>query len=38
MNSECKDTTLLGSFSENHDQPRFASYTDDLTVGFHPLF
>ena len=38
MNSDCKDTTLLGSFSENHDQPRFASYTDDLTVGFHPFF
>ncbi|KAG4027862.1 hypothetical protein MFRU_026g00440 [Monilinia fructicola] len=32
QNEQCKDTTLLGSFSENHDQPRFGSYTDDLTL------
>ncbi|CZR63650.1 related to alpha-amylase A precursor [Phialocephala subalpina] len=32
MNSQCKDTTLLGSFSENHDQPRFAYYTSDLVL------
>ena len=28
----CKDSTLLGSFAENHDVPRFASYTKDLAV------
>ena len=32
MNQMCKDTTLLGSFSENHDQPRFASYTGDIVL------
>ncbi|KAF4635682.1 hypothetical protein G7Y89_g2413 [Cudoniella acicularis] len=32
MNSQCKDTSLLGSFTENHDQPRFAYYTDDMTL------
>ncbi|KAL4803699.1 glycoside hydrolase superfamily [Aspergillus unguis] len=28
----CNDTTLLGSFIENHDNPRFASYTDDMAL------
>jgi alpha-amylase len=28
----CADTTALASFSENHDLPRFASYTKDLVV------
>lgn len=28
----CGDSTLLGSFSENHDVPRFASYTQDLSL------
>ncbi|KAI9702084.1 MAG: hypothetical protein M1836_001428 [Candelina mexicana] len=28
----CKDSTLLGSFSENHDVPRFASFTADMAV------
>jgi alpha-amylase len=28
----CKDVTLLGTFSENHDIPRFASFTSDLSV------
>ena len=32
MNQACKDTTLLGSFSENHDQPRFASVTSDIVL------
>jgi hypothetical protein len=27
-----EDTSLLATFSENHDQPRFASYTPDLSV------
>lgn len=29
LNSTCKDTTLLGNFLENHDQPRFPSMTTD---------
>lgn len=28
---ECYDSTLLGTFSENHDVARFASVTDDLS-------
>ncbi|TGO70316.1 hypothetical protein BELL_0731g00020 [Botrytis elliptica] len=32
QNYRCKDTTLLGSFTENHDQPRFGNYTSDLTL------
>ncbi|KAK3114807.1 hypothetical protein LTR53_006503 [Teratosphaeriaceae sp. CCFEE 6253] len=28
----CQDTTTLGSFSENHDVPRFANYTDDMAL------
>ena len=32
MKSTCKDTTLLGSFVENHDNPRFASLTSDLSL------
>jgi len=32
MQSSCKDTTILGSFSENHDQPRFPSYTNDMAA------
>ena len=28
----CADTTALASFSENHDLPRFASYTKDLSA------
>ncbi|KAK3632954.1 hypothetical protein LTR56_011511 [Elasticomyces elasticus] len=30
--TNCRDTTVLGSFSENHDVPRFANYTDDLSL------
>ncbi|KAK3067653.1 hypothetical protein LTR53_015351 [Teratosphaeriaceae sp. CCFEE 6253] len=29
---DCSDTSLLGSFSENHDQPRFASLTGDMAL------
>ncbi|KAJ5112036.1 hypothetical protein N7532_000081, partial [Penicillium argentinense] len=29
--SDCKDPTLLGNFIENHDNPRFASYTSDYS-------
>ncbi|KAL4764014.1 alpha-amylase [Aspergillus foveolatus] len=28
----CSDATLLGNFIENHDNPRFASYTDDISL------
>jgi alpha-amylase len=31
MKSACADTTLLGSFSENHDVARFASLTSDIS-------
>ncbi|KAK2795310.1 hypothetical protein FQN51_000495 [Onygenales sp. PD_10] len=31
MKSACADSTLLGSFVENHDTPRFASYTNDIS-------
>lgn len=29
----CGDTTALATFSENHDLPRFGSFTQDLSVG-----
>ncbi|KAK5117010.1 hypothetical protein LTR62_006731 [Meristemomyces frigidus] len=32
VKSDCKDTGLLGSFSENHDNPRFASITEDMSL------
>lgn len=32
MKSTCSDTTLLGSFLENHDNPRFASLTSDYAL------
>lgn len=32
MKSTCKDNTLLTSFSENHDNPRFPSYTSDTSL------
>lgn len=32
MKSACSDTSLLGTFSENHDQPRFAYGTPDMTL------
>lgn len=28
----CVDSTLVGSFSENHDMPRFAAHSRDLAV------
>lgn len=28
----CNDTSVLGSFVENHDMPRFASYNDDMAL------
>lgn len=32
VKSDCADSTLLGTFIENHDNPRFASYTDDMAL------
>jgi len=32
LNSSCKDPTLLGTFIENHDNPRFPSLTSDLSL------
>lgn len=34
----CRDTTALASFSENHDLPRFPSYTQDMSVSSPILF
>ena len=31
MKYTCSDTTLLGSFTENHDNPRLASFTSSIT-------
>jgi len=31
MMTDCVDTTLLGSFLENHDQPRFPYLTEDMS-------
>lgn len=30
--SSCNDTYALGSFAENHDMPRFASYNQDMAI------
>ncbi|KAF3389655.1 Alpha-amylase A type-3 [Penicillium rolfsii] len=32
VKSTCSDSTLLGTFVENHDNPRFASYTNDMSL------
>ncbi|KAL4887121.1 glycoside hydrolase superfamily [Aspergillus karnatakaensis] len=32
VKNTCADSTLLGSFIENHDNPRFGSLTDDLAL------
>lgn len=32
VKSQCADSTLLGTFVENHDVPRFASYTSDIAL------
>lgn len=32
IQKDCNDTTILGSFSENHDQPRFPSVNPDLSL------
>ncbi|CAK7228807.1 hypothetical protein SBRCBS47491_007032 [Sporothrix bragantina] len=35
--SACADPTLLGNFVENHDNPRFASYTSDYALAKNAL-
>jgi alpha-amylase len=30
--SDCQDSTLLGTFTENQDQPRLANYTNDVSL------
>ncbi|OQE16168.1 hypothetical protein PENSTE_c025G06334 [Penicillium steckii] len=35
--SDCKDPTLLGNFIENHDLPRFASFTSDYSLAKNVL-
>ena len=35
--NKCHDPTLLSTFSENHDQPRFPSFNADMSVGLSPL-
>ena len=37
VKDSCTDTSLLGTFSENHDNPRFASYTSDLAAARNVL-
>jgi len=37
VKSGCNDSTLLGSFSENHDNPRFANYTSDFSLAKNVL-
>lgn len=37
MRTDCKDVSLLGTFSENHDLPRFASQTQDLSLARNVL-
>jgi alpha-amylase len=32
VKQNCPDPTAFGSFSENHDVPRFANYTEDLSL------
>ncbi|KAI9713300.1 MAG: hypothetical protein M1812_006659 [Candelaria pacifica] len=33
----CKDSTILGAFSENHDVPRFASFTTDMSLAMNTI-
>ncbi|PGH17299.1 hypothetical protein AJ79_01183 [Helicocarpus griseus UAMH5409] len=37
VSQACADPSLLGTFSENHDTPRFASYTDDIALAQNVL-
>lgn len=35
VNTTCRDPTLLGTFSENHDNPRFPSLTGDMNLAMN---
>lgn len=35
VNTSCRDPTLLGTFSENHDNPRFPSLTEDISLAMN---
>jgi alpha-amylase len=37
VKDDCIDSNLLGSFSENHDNPRFANYTSDFSLAKNAL-
>lgn len=37
MNNACKDTSVLGVFTESHDVPRIASWTSDLSLAKNAL-
>lgn len=37
VKGDCHDTSLLGTFSENHDQPRFASLNGDVSAAKNVL-
>ena len=37
INSTCTDPTLLGTFSENHDNPRFPSLTSDMNLDMNVI-
>lgn len=37
VQNACNDVTILGSFSESHDIPRFASYTQDMALAKNVL-
>jgi alpha-amylase len=37
MGDACRNVFALGTFSENHDLPRFASFTQDLALAGNML-
>ncbi|KAF2634086.1 family 13 alpha amylase in complex with acarbose [Massarina eburnea CBS 473.64] len=37
LKASCKDVSLLGTFTENHDLPRFASQTQDMALAKNAL-
>lgn len=37
IQESCQDSTLLGTFSENHDNPRFLSHTTDMHLNMNVI-
>ncbi|KAI4186351.1 MAG: hypothetical protein L6R41_003547 [Letrouitia leprolyta] len=37
IQESCQDPTLLGTFSENHDNPRFLSHTNDMHLNMNVI-